>query len=698
MSSRKKKVTMKWLQKATTPTHLRGRGATSVTPTRWNMLPNEDSKSLPLSDSPGLGGLGTLCLDTPKRKETPVDNTPEQLESLESPQVSTQQSHPFIPKKKDRTPEEGSKAIYRNALLAAIDSTRERPSTSGIPKTDTKSQSLTFEASPLTTEETSPESFNRMVMTMNCSPVRLESRYEDNCTLQDNQWSVLYGSEDARAQTDNSEYETDGRSVLLNKEDSFGASGSMFEDTASQEELFATANDQEVKDCDSSLPSLKYIPDSVMSCLTPHQENDSESRQQQGRSVNYRGASTSSPAFPSNDEATWTNQAPAEHMRTTSSLFQRTGFVSDKSPKLPNTGHSSAPRVETENSCSCDITGSSPDSFALPLYSSRRSLDNSYSVPSNKRRQSDYGSYMRCPSSSRTHGCSPTKRLSLGAEPMWTSFPYLWDPVGFIDTHCHIDMLYGKLGFAGTFSSFQRKYRSSFPQEFRGCITDFCNPEIMMKQGLWEGLLSEDMVWGAFGCHPHFAKNYSSVHEHNIMMAMRHPKAVAFGEMGLDYSHKNSTDSSKQKKVFERQLRLAVTMQKPLVIHCRDADDDLLEIMKKCVPRDYKIHRHCFTNSYPVIEPFLTEFPNLYVGFTALITYPSATAARAAVRQIPLNRIVLETDAPYFLPRGVCKDVCQFSHPGMGIHTLRELSRLKKEDMSTVLATVRENTSQLYGI
>uniref|UniRef100_A0A3P8TD21 TatD DNase domain containing 2 n=1 Tax=Amphiprion percula TaxID=161767 RepID=A0A3P8TD21_AMPPE len=120
--------------------------------------------------------------------------------------------------------------------------------------------------------------------------------------------------------------------------------------------------------------------------------------------------------------------------------------------------------------------------------------------------------------------------------------------------------------------------------------------------------------------------------------------------------------------------------------------------MKKCVPREYKIHRHCFTNSYPVIEPFLTEFPNLYVGFTAVITYSSATNARNAVRQIPLNRIVLETDAPYFLPRQVGKGVCRFSHPGMGIHTLQELSLLKGKDMATVLDTIRNNTTQLYGI
>jgi len=63
--------------------------------------------------------------------------------------------------------------------------------------------------------------------------------------------------------------------------------------------------------------------------------------------------------------------------------------------------------------------------------------------------------------------------------------------------------------------------------------------------------------------------------------------------------------------------------------------------------------RHCFTNSYSVIEPFLSEFPNLFVGFTGLVTYQRAMDVRDAVKQIPLNRILLETDAPYFLPRQV---------------------------------------------
>ncbi|XP_051931339.1 putative deoxyribonuclease TATDN2 isoform X2 [Hippocampus zosterae] len=366
----------------------------------------------------------------------------------------------------------------------------------------------------------------------------------------------------------------------------------------------------------------------------------------------------------------------------------------DAVPQVGNwqEGRSPSPVARVESATRSAKTLDLSDPFALPLQSDSRE-----SASSATRRQSYAGSSVHSPRYSFQHDRPPKPRLSMDKpQPPWSSYPH--STGGFIDTHCHLDMLYGKLRFRGSFGRFRSLYRSSFPAEFQGCITDFCNPRLMSKEAMWEDLLDEQMVWGAFGCHPHFAHEYSSVHERSILKAMGHPKAVAFGEMGLDYSHKNSTCIRKQKEVFERQLQLAVTMNKPLLIHCRDADDDLMDILKKRVPRDYKIHRHCFTNSYPVIEPFLEAFPNLYVGFTAVITYSSAVEARDAVRKVPLDRIVLETDAPYFLPRMVNKDHCRFSHPGLGIHTLQELSLLKGEDMPTMLATIRNNTTQLYGI
>ncbi|KAM9324383.1 putative deoxyribonuclease TATDN2 [Gastrophryne carolinensis] len=268
----------------------------------------------------------------------------------------------------------------------------------------------------------------------------------------------------------------------------------------------------------------------------------------------------------------------------------------------------------------------------------------------------------------------------------------------FIDTHCHLDFLFSRLQHkVSSFADLREQYVTTFPAEFQGCIADYCDPRTLRRLP-WQQVLNEDLVWGAFGCHPHFAQYYDDMQEEEMMQALRHPKAIAFGEMGLDYSHKCFTRIPDQHVVFEKQLKLAVALGKPLVIHCRGADDDLLKIMKKWVPRDYKIHRHCFTGSYEEIEPFLNEFPNMAVGFTAVLTYPSAENARETVSRIPLDRLIVETDAPFFLPRQVPKSVCKFSHPGLALHTIQEIARIKDLPTKSVMAKLRENTLRLYNI
>lgn len=484
-------------------------------------------------------------------QEKPMDNSSTQLESTESQQVSPLPSHSFIFKKKARTPEEGSKAIYRMAVIAALDSTNPRRSTSDIPATDAGSLSLLLVPSPVKTEVRSPVSADRTVINMNSS-------------LQEDRWSPPWVCEDTEAQGDSVDPKTDERvsqltltlscsfvhlanacnyfplyffqTVVIEEEDSpksYGAQDSSFVKRTCQD----TENETESEDCDLSLPALEYIPESLPCFMTP-QNGSAHDLHHQSPSEN------SSHSFLSSMET-----IAAEDMETPFPRPQRTVFVSFKQPQSPNTGPSKATRDEMKNFCSSDVKVCLSDPFALPR-SLNRGVSNPFWSSTTTRRRSDVGSNVHYPPYSFTHGGTPKRRFSQGAEPTCTGYPYLDSQLGFIDTHCHVDMLYAKLGFRGTFSSFRRLYQSSFPSEFRGCIADFCNPGIMVKEALWEGLLSEDMVWGAFGCHPHFAKDYSSVHERNILMAMRHPKAVAFGEMGLDYSHKNSTKASTQKEVW----------------------------------------------------------------------------------------------------------------------------------------------------
>lgn len=303
------------------------------------------------------------------------------------------------------------------------------------------------------------------------------------------------------------------------------AQDSLVTETTWENKLLLGRNIPEAEYSDTSLPDLEPL----LCCKTLEEG----SQQCSGPSLSAEEDMVSSDTFSSFKDHFF--------------ILPRKVLFSSKQSPSPSTGPSRAPSVKTELGSTWKNASHLSDPFALPIHSSRVTL-NPCGISKVTRRRSDADSHVRRSHHSWTPGNTPKKRLSLGAEPLWTSYPHLHSPVGFIDTHCHLDMLYGKLGFRGTFRSFRKLYKDSFSPEFRGCITNFCNPRMMAKEALWEGLLAEDMVWGAFGCHPHFVDCYSSIHEQNILMAMRHPKAVAFGEIGLDYSHKNSSDIGKQKE------------------------------------------------------------------------------------------------------------------------------------------------------
>ncbi|XP_046881913.1 putative deoxyribonuclease TATDN2 isoform X2 [Hypomesus transpacificus] len=741
-----KKVKFQWLRSAVcSPTKFHKSNVGEHKPSRWSMSPKEDlSPSSTVlnvsSESSDVGELGNICLDTPKRKAETQNGSNlgtdkvkklsrKHLKSINPSKGMFMDGTTSSPissalKRKNCTPDEGSKAIYRKALTAAFG--REKKTSSPVKCSRAKSPSLArkFPSRKLTlntSDEMPSQELDRSTdFDLSCCSAPSESEPDGRATVEEEgeNWIRPLVFVNTDKLEDSAFLEQDTRSVIFKSGDS--------PDWSDAEDPVAVKTFSQDKD----FPSRKdEISESTPSALKYNYNRDSHFMKPQNYSIGTK--KPSSPALP-------TQGLVIPSLTSLSSPGLRSPDLSNKcldltSPQSWSTGLTSpeqalpgkqrrnykspsttpeTPRTGVVNQWDQRPTKGalmSPDPFALPIRSRKDPVSTSAILPLGHSLFSPYPPCHPAPrrysdafldSHSSTAFDNITRRMSVGAEPIWTCDPSqrVEAKLGFVDTHCHLDMLYGKLGFVGTFARFRSMHRSSFPSEFHGCIADFCNPRIMVREALWEGLLGEELVWGAFGCHPHFAKDYSDVQERNILMAMRHPKAVAFGEIGLDYSHKNSVNVVKQKQVFERQLRLAVAMKKPLVIHCRDADKDLLEIMKKCVPRDYKIHRHCFTNSYSVIEPLLDAFPNLYVGFTGLITYPKATEARESVRRIPLERIVLETDAPYFLPHKVSRDVCRFAHPGMGIHTVREISVLKREPIAKVFTTIRSNTTQLYGV
>ncbi|MGH0150106.1 UNVERIFIED_CONTAM: hypothetical protein FKN15_016463 [Acipenser sinensis] len=433
--------------------------------------------------------------------------------------------------------------------------------------------------------------------------------------------------------------------VLKGQESSDGADWSDVDDpvtvvTFSQDEDCVTSSLKKGKYNDSP-PALEYMGNPVPSCMSPwtsqpenwrgRRQTPTASSSMMNRSPGYQ-SSSSNDSYWLSEKHRASTPLPLYNSRDSGSFYQR-----------------------ASQSYSFDYSGCSQEGTRRGLDSSVASSNSIFDI-------------------STFEGNSST---SLNSTPAcdFTNTSTRHRQHGFIDTHCHLDMLYAKLTFKGTFAAFRNLYHSTFPVEFEGCIADFCNPRHIIRERLWEDLLREEKVWGAFGCHPHFARYYTEAHERAILDAMRHPKAIAFGEMGLDYSHKCTTEVLKQKQAFN-QSKVSILYSEVF------------------------LHQswHCFTDSYDVIEPFLEEFPNLSVGFTALVTYPRAVQTKEAVKRIPLDRIVVETDAPYFLPRQVSKRLCTYSHPGLALCTVKEIASLKAMKLSTVLSALRQNTTGLYGV
>ena len=266
----------------------------------------------------------------------------------------------------------------------------------------------------------------------------------------------------------------------------------------------------------------------------------------------------------------------------------------------------------------------------------------------------------------------------------------------FIDTHCHLEYVFERLRHTGSLKEFRARF--PFPPNFEGCITTFCDPAAFSSFGTWRDVLSEDGVWGTFGCHPHNAKYYNDELEAKIIQCLEDPKAIALGEVGLDYSSHSASPPEIQKEVFTKQANWAVTLEKPLVVHCRDAESDTMAILKSCVPQDWKIHLHCYTGSSAFATRFFQEFPNLFVGMTAVVTFAKATNIHELAFDVPLEKLLLETDAPYFVPSQVADKRNKFSNPGMAIYTAQRIAEIKGVALEEVLEAVRKNTTSMYGL
>ncbi len=196
-------------------------------------------------------------------------------------------------------------------------------------------------------------------------------------------------------------------------------------------------------------------------------------------------------------------------------------------------------------------------------------------------------------------------------------------------------------------------------------------------------------VYGTLGYHPHEADHFCDDARQFILENLNHPRIVAVGEIGLDYYYDNS-DREAQKAAFEEQLGFAKKFNLPVEIHTRDAEEDTVEILKK-YKGDVKGILHCFTGTQWLADQAIDLGFN--ISISGVVTFKNAEALREVVKSLPLDRIHIETDAPFLTPapfRG------KKNAPEMMVHTAKCVAELKNVSMEELAKQTRENALKLF--
>ena len=206
----------------------------------------------------------------------------------------------------------------------------------------------------------------------------------------------------------------------------------------------------------------------------------------------------------------------------------------------------------------------------------------------------------------------------------------------FIDTHCHLDCL------ALTPEAAVAQAQNAGVETVVTIAVDAESVDFV--DGFTQ---AHPEVFGSLGVHPHDAKTYTESLGAEIQERVkRNPKIRALGETGLDY-HYNYSDAETQQAVFREQLQIAEALQLPVVLHTREAEEDTLRILEE-YPVSRKGVAHSFTGTQEMAETLLAM--GWCIGINGIVTFRNAEALREVVRTLPLDRLLLETDAPYLTP------------------------------------------------
>jgi TatD DNase family protein len=200
-------------------------------------------------------------------------------------------------------------------------------------------------------------------------------------------------------------------------------------------------------------------------------------------------------------------------------------------------------------------------------------------------------------------------------------------------------------------------------------------------------------MYAAIGIHPHDAKTVTENTLQELKKLAQHKKVVAIGETGLDY-HYDFSPRQEQKKVFAEHLKIAAEMNLPVIIHCREAFDETMEILEEHSAGIKNIVFHCFSGDASQAKIVLDK--GFYISFTGVVTFKNARIKQEAAKIVPLDRLMLETDCPYMSPEPMRRQ--RINEPALMIHTAKFLAELKGMDLADFADAVTATSRAFFKI
>ena len=252
-----------------------------------------------------------------------------------------------------------------------------------------------------------------------------------------------------------------------------------------------------------------------------------------------------------------------------------------------------------------------------------------------------------------------------------------------IDSHCHLDM-----------KDFDEDRDAVMERARREGVVHMISIGIDVKSSRAALALARkhDSISATVGCHPHDADACTASDLRELASMADDPEVVAWGEIGLDY-YRNYSGKESQRKIFQAQLELAHEAGLPVIIHDREAHEEVYAALEKMGKGERKGIIHCFSGDKDLAEAFMEL--GYYISIPGTVTYKKAAHIREVAASIPLERMLVETDAPFLAPvpkRG------KRNEPGFVNHTAREIARLRDIPFETVAEQTTKNARIIFGL